>query len=523
MRLATLRRCAWLALAVCVCTGAFAETTVTFYGGAGQVGGSSALVQGGGTRVLVDCGTDYVDDGTRAAGEKPFGFDPKTLTAVVLTHAHQDHSGRIPQLVRDGFRGDVWTTPATRTILGVVWRSQVAYETDVRREWLWTSRGDGRTFHWRTDCEWARKVSSKNRRTFTGTRAELETRMKRERGDKFFVSACRTCLDLEVEEVMRRVKAVPFGECVPLAPFKAEFRPVRHLPGAAAVYFDDGAAKFAFSGDLGTRRSRFVGTVDPAEKVDCVFVETTYGDRARGGLDETEAEYRRFRETVGRAVGSGGVAWIPAFALDRSQRVLAEIARGIGEGVIDGNVPVYCLSPSSRAITEDYLNHLEWFDTAEPAMIAPVYRRSRKRFDVQKQKGAAILLTTSGMMDVGISYRLIPDLVPRPDVTLCLVGYQSPSTCGGRLRRGDRVLKTEVDGKLRDVPVRCAVESFGCFSGHADAKESDAWLAKNLKSRIFLVHGDPESLEARKSGLEKRFGASVEIVRPGVAYVMRPD
>jgi len=317
---------------------------------------------------------------------------------------------------------------------------------------------------------------------------------------------------------LRYVRTVGFGKPFGIGPFKVRFGPTKHLPGAAAVYFSDENASWCFSGDLGTKRSCLVETIEPAEKVDAIFVETTSGDSGYGDAKTTD-ERRRFRQVVGKRVKGGGLAWIPAFALDRSQRILFEIQTGIDEGLIPTNAPLYYLSPSSRDIAKEYIGHPEWFDTKVLSNVAGLFSRSISRFKSSEyQGGGGILLTTSGMMDAGASYAMIPDLVPREDVTICLVGYQAGGTPGSKLRRGATSLKMADDEK---VDVGCRVENFGCFSGHADGREADDWLANNWTSKIYLVHGEGKSLAQRQAGLRSRFKADVEVAVPGRKYTMR--
>ena len=497
------------------------ESSVTFYGGAGRVGGSCALVENGGKRVLVDCGTNYSDERDRAGegAEEAFGFDPRTISDLFLTHAHQDHAGRIPELVRSGFGGTVWMTEATLRILSVLWKSQVKYENATHR-WKWSAGRKRKTptVHWRGECPWAGKIKEANVGTFTGTYRELERHMHEKDENVNYVFACSTCEELELGETLKRVKTVEFAKPLTNGPFMVTFRPVKHLPGSAAIYFSDGAASWAFSGDLGTTRSRLVERIDPAEKVDVVFVETTYGDDASGGGDDAEAARRRFRQLVGEA-SKKGLAWIPAFALDRSLRILLEIKAGQDEGLIGRDVPVYYLSPSSRELTKEYVNHPEWFDNDCVAGVRDLFKATKRKFDAEKYRGGSgILLTTSGMMDVGYSYRFLSDLAPREDVTVCLAGFQAKGTPGQRLKDGAKSIKLASGEK---IDVGCKVESFASFGGHADAREVEKWLANNWRSKIYLVHGDKANLNARQKGLKERFKADVEIAEPRKRYVMR--
>ena len=520
------RVCA-LVLAAGLALSAGAESFVTLFGGAECVGGSSALVENGETRVLVDCGSLYSEersDEDRRDATVQFGFDPRAVGDLLITHAHQDHAGRVPQLVRAGFAGRIWMTEPTLCVLSIVWRSQMRYD-DAVRAWKWSEgrRQKRRTAHWRDDCSWAAKIDAKNLRSFTGVFDALEKHICEEVGADTPVVLCRTCQELELGDILKRVRTVEFGKPFAIGPFTVAFSPVKHLPGAAAIRFSDGEASWVFSGDLGTLRSRLTTRLEPAEKSDVVFVESTSGDHADVDAEAVEAERRRFRRIVGEAVKAGGIAWIPAFAVDRTQRVLMEIARGQEEGLVPRDVPIHYLSSSSREVTREYLAHGEWFDQGGVGEIAGLVKSSARTFDAERSVGrAAILLTTSGMMDAGASYGLLPSLAPRGDVTVCLVGYQAPNTCGGRLKAGERTLKVVSAGERKDVAVGCRVESFGCFSGHADAREVERWLANNLQSKIYLVHGDPASLEERRKGLADRLGVDVEIARRGRKYAMKP-
>ncbi len=317
---------------------------------------------------------------------------------------------------------------------------------------------------------------------------------------------------------MSRVVCVKFGETNTIAGLSVVFSPTKHLPGAAAVRLADDRASCLFSGDLGTVRSRLVTNVPPAEVADAVFVESTYGAATDATREETEKEYRLFRARVGETLKKGGVAWIPAFALDRTQRVLLEIKKGMDEGVIPSDTPIYSLSSSARKNTELYLSHPNWFDVASDiASLDSLVQRTRRTLDKKKATTLkrAILLTTSGMMDAASSFSLLPALAPRKDVTVCLVGYQAPSTPGFKLSNGAKELSLKIGKEKKTVKVACTVEKFGSFGGHADAREIDAWLANNLKSKVFLVHGDDKALAARCADLKTRLGCDARVAKPG--------
>ena len=414
---------------LCVGFSVFAETAVTFYGGAGQVGGSCARVESGGFRMLVDCGTAYGDDHvtTNAQANSGFAFDPASIDCILLTHAHQDHAGRVPEIARSGFRGAFWSTEPTRDLLALVWPSQLVYDESVRRNWQWSVKAKGRRtrkVHWRSDCEWAAKIFAHNRRSFTGTRAELDAHVATT------FSACQDCLEKEVGTLVARFKTAPFDAPTKIGPFTVTFRPVKHIPGASAIYIAEGTNTIVFSGDLGTYRSHLVRTIEPACTADAVFVESTYGDASGGGREAIEAEYARFRKDVGETVRKGGLAWVPAFALDRTQRVFYEIAQGMANGDIPADAPVYMLSSTARNVMQAYFDHSEWNDV-DISAASPLFKRTKPRFTPSKHvKGGGILLTTSGMMDAGASVGLLPDLVPNPGTACARARRNSRSPTG---------------------------------------------------------------------------------------------
>ena len=497
--------------ALCVSTLCFVSqgTDVTFFGGAGQVGGSCALVENDKGKVLVDCGTFYGDEvgSNRQNESEGFGFNPIAIDAVLITHAHADHAGRVPQLVRCGFKGHIYMTDPTRQLLEISWKSQALYDDTYVREWQWSDKRH--KVHWRKECDWTRKISSRNRKTFTGKYNRLKNMVPRATG-------CKSCAELDVLDCMTRITTVPYDQAVSLNGFKIVFRPVEHLPGSAAIYFDDGRANFVFSGDLGTARSRTSNPIHVSSKVDAVFLECTYGDKSKGDADDIAKEYGRFANIVTNALERGELIWIPAFAMDRTQRVMLELLRC-------GANPerFYSLSPSGNAITDLYLRNPKWFPNELGKLwdsFTKMQMTACHKFDATNHFRlcrSGVLLTTSGMMDTGFSYEFLRELLPRSDVTVCLVGYQSVGTPGRQLKEGRKTI-TLRDGA--EIPVTARVESFDCFSGHGDARENDVWLGENVKSKIYLVHGDAEALKARKEDLEKRFGAEVAIVKKNQRY-----
>ena len=481
---------------------------ITFDGGAGQVGGSCALVENGSTKILVDCGTFYGDEaGPEDKKDKgDFSFDPKTIDALLVTHAHADHTGRIPQLVRSGFKGPIYMTEPTLKLLEAAMYSQVFFDDSYKRDWSWSKNNKYNIVHWRSDCEGKQNIKKANLCEMSGRYEELNQKHPELKG-------CNKCKGLDTNDCLRNVKTIGYDEKLALGGFTIVFRPVEHLPGSAAIYFRGGGTSFLFSGDLGTFRSRTANPVPVSSKVDAVFIESTYGDKPGKNEKETEQEYDRFAKVVKGALNQGKLVWIPAFAMDRTQRVMLELVKC-------GANPTafYSCSTSGNTMTEFYLDNPQLFPK-EVTNLWPQFKKlysRKKRFELDKsQTSSAVLLTTSGMMDHGSSYDYLDKLLPDSNVVLCLVGYQSPGTPGAQLKSGAKTIELK-EGKKVDV--RATVESFDCFSGHGDARENDHWLGENVHSKIYLIHGDPDSLKERKAGLEKRFGSNVEIVERNKKY-----
>jgi metallo-beta-lactamase family protein len=273
-----------------------------------------------------------------------------------------------------------------------------------------------------------------------------------------------------------------------------------------------------FSGDLGNDMSRYLSEPDPAPKADYVFVEGTYGDYSR---DFTiEEEYRRFIKEIGSTLSDGGIVWIPAFALDRSQRILHELESAINKGDLQGVSNIYLPSAAARKITKLYIDNPKWHDADVSTALEKIYSSVVKEYldlDDFTPKPGSIIITTSGMMDSAYSVGLIPHLLHRTDLLIAFVGYQNPFTYGGQLRGGaDSVVVDDAE-----IIKRAKTSIFSCFSGHGDADDIDRWLYHNMQSKIFLVHGEKDSLERRSDDLNRKGFNDVTVVRPLTKYELK--
>jgi metallo-beta-lactamase family protein len=341
------------------------------------------------------------------------------------------------------------------------------------------------------------------------------------------VAVCPECAEDQVAAVLHLARTVKYGEATEVGSgVRVTFLDAGHIPGSASVLFEvtlDGRERrVLFSGDLGNRLSPILTPPRPAPPVDAAFVECTYGPICRKtSVSQQPAEFRR---AVGETIGRGGVAWIPSFSLDRTQKILYELHLAQRDGLLPERVPIYCPSPTAKEATTLYKEHRRsgWFSPAIEA-DADAFSPRDVRGTVpsgRRLPRPCIIISTSDILIAAWMRRLLTDLLPEPSMGVFLVGYQDPDTAGELLLHG--ATKLDIDG--HSVPVRAKVHSFSCFSGHADAGEVDAWLANVPKTAtIILVHGDPKELTGRAEQLRGQGRQRVIIAKPGEPMSLEAD
>ncbi len=533
---------------------------LTFHGGAGRVSGSLTILDTGNCQIAIDCGSFYPDgDGTdeerkaeasRRNSTLPSGA--KQLSTVLVTHAHIDHIGRLPLLAQTGFQGRVFLTPETGDLAVIMLGMQVRYDDDAKREWRWSSRVSpmrsedrvqtpcgnreastdrGAKLHWRRDCEWDQKIARENLTTLSGTFSEAERRVL-DQGvffQKFqYASPCRVCADLELRGVVSQFEPVKVNLEFRIAEgVYATALDAGHIPGSCSwlvrVSLPEKDVRLLFSGDLGNNSSTLITGPKPAPPVDLVAIETTYGSASVG--DPAVVEQARFRQTMGEAIAADRLVWIPAFALDRTQKILHQIAIAQADGSLPSELCVYVPSPSANAVTAQYL---EWPQASvfrpglaplESLLKAATIITSPGAVKSLSSRHGVIVITTSGMLDEVFSRELLPQLSSREDVEILLVGYQDPGTMGGRLERAVNEsaggpVEIPVDGSKHRV--KATVRRFRSFSAHARSDDMDRWLQNVPKtSRVVLVHGDAAQLAARQAALTLAGWGDVVIAEEG--------
>jgi len=544
----------------------------TVYGAAGEVAGSMSVLDTGNARWMIDCGSLTPErEGQQEKGPEPAAkapallpVDGRSIAAVFLTHVHTDHVGRLPLLADSGFRGPVYLTDASAELLPLMLRMQIRYDGSRPRNWACSkqsyerARSDERpvTVHWHAACPYRGAISPANLQSARLSLDELAARFQRE--DRAVEpTLCRRCTEEEVASIMALCRRVGYGKPLEVGPgVSVTLLYSGHIPGSASVLFEvrvgDKMRRVLFSGDVGNDLSPLLRGPQPAPDVDAVFIETTYGPTFR---DPTvQGERAQFRRSVMEVVGRGHVAWIPVFALDRTQKILYELHVAQQEGTLSPRVPIYCTSPTALEITAIYRQHRQdgWFRDpvpSDPDAWSP--GGLRKSAGLPKTlPHPSVLLTTSGMLDNGPSRTLIGRLVPEMSTTIFLVGYQDPASPGGMLMKAAGLLREgtrdqasprpaavglppdpsrpsavvlELDG--RQIPVRAAVQYYRCFSAHGDAKDMDAWLSGiHRTASVILVHGGPWELRSRAEQLAEQGWKNVRVARQGEPIdVMRSE
>jgi len=439
-----------------------------FLGAADTVTGSRYLIQTASARMLVDCGLFQGYKVLRERNRARFPVAPETVDAVVLTHAHLDHSGYLPALVRDGFAGRIYATPGT---------------TELCRILLPDS---GRLLE--EEAEWAKKKGS--------SRHENPTPLYRE-VDAFTALRAFHAQPLEV----------PFQ---PAPGIEAKLVSAGHITGAAQVTLDVQGVVVHFSGDLGRLADPLMLPPDPPPATDILVVESTYGDRRHPDIDP-ESE---LGPVINRVLGRGGVVIIPAFAVGRAESVLLHLSRLRDRGEIPDDVPIYLNSPMAVAATELARRHPEERrqsaeEAERVASVAIPVRTVEESIALNARSGPMIIVAASGMITGGRVLHHVARFGPDPRNAILLSGFQAGGTRGADLAAGARSLR--IFG--RDVPIAAEVVQSASLSAHADADEIMSWLrqAPRAPRMTFVTHGEPAAADTLRRRIRHELGWTVRV------------
>ncbi len=452
---------------------------IKFCGGAGTVTGSCFLLQFASRQVLVECGMFQGGQALRKRNTQDFPFDPAAIDAVFLTHAHIDHSGLLPKLVRDGFNGRIYTSFATVELCKIMLPDS-GHIQEMEAEW-------------------------ENRKAMRAGRPQVLP--------LYTVDDAKSSLPY--------FQGVSHGEVItPFPELSFRLSNAGHILGSSLVELwitvEKEMKKFVFTGDLGRSNQPIIRDPDLIEDGDFLIMESTYGQR----VHEKEVNKEiMLAEIIKDTLQRGGNIVVPAFAVGRTQELLYTLNKLIDQGKIP-SLPVYLDSPMAIRTTDLFMQHREYFDLPMRAAVArgerplhfpeayftPTPQESRSINDVS---GGAMIISASGMADAGRIKHHLKHNLWRPESTVVFVGYQAEGSLGRRLLEG--VEQVTLFGE--DITVRARIVSLEGFSAHADRNELINWVSKfkKMPAQVILVHGEKNALQSLADALEEQLGASVYI------------
>ena len=451
------------------------SVTLRSLGAASTVTGSKHLLESGGRRILVDCGLFQGVKNLRELNWETLPVEPASIDAVIVTHAHLDHTGYLPRLVRNGFRGPIYATAATRAVAQIILRDS-AYLQEKDAAFL----------------------------------------------NKHKASKHHPALPLydqqDAERALELFRAQPFG-----APFEipdtgatVTFRRAGHILGASTVEVDWQGRRVVFTGDLGRYDDPIMFDPDPVTAADYLVMESTYGDRVHEKTDALE----KLRQVVDETVKRGGTVVVPAFAVGRAQTLLYHLWQLREAGKLP-DVPVYLDSPMAihasellGAYPDDHRLPPEVYDGMRAmANYSPDSEQSRKISESTEPK---IIISASGMATGGRILHHLKAFAPDARNTIMITGYQVPGTRGASIAAGERVVR--IYGEW--VPIRAQVANLAMLSAHADADELIRWARgfTAAPKEVFVVHGEPGPADALRRRLDREFGWRATVPQSGQTF-----
>lgn len=452
---------------------------LTFHGAARSVTGSCFRLETDHGQILIDCGLFQGSKTEKELNYRPFPFAADRISAVILSHAHIDHSGLLPKLSRDGFTGAIHATAATVDLAGVMLPDS-AHIQQVEVEHL-------------------------NLRSARRNRAAVEP--------IYTLADAMTCQDL--------FQAQPYDTWFEvITGLRARFWNAGHLLGSASIEIEisqpgEDVLRLLFSADIGPDYKLLQPDPEGPCAVDYLICESTYGDRDR---EEANADRRRelLRDEVRAAINPNGVLLIPSFAVERAQELISDLSRLIAEGALP-HIPIYVDSPLATKATRVFVHHASALEGG--AVLTTGLKSSDLHFTESTEasialdsvQGFHIVIAASGMCDAGRIRHRLKNWLWRDEATVLIVGYQAEGSLGRILQDGAKTVRIQGE----EFAVRARIRSLDVYSGHADATELVDWIKARLPIRhdLFLVHGE----EAAIDGLAARLDGVVageHILRP---------
>jgi len=456
------------------------EPYIQFLGAAGTVTGSRFLLVNGNTRVLIDCGMFQGLKELREKNWDPFPVDPELIDAIVVTHAHLDHSGFMPRLVKLGFAGSINLTHYTAKLAEVILRDSARIQTE--------------------DAEYAKKKSFSRHNPPMALYDEQD-----------------------VENTLVLFTEQPFDERVKVADSTyVTFHPSGHILGAAFLEVEFFGKRLLFTGDMGRQDHPLLVSPEPVPlgHFDVILTESTYGDREHAPVTGD------FEQTIRETCARGGSVLIPAFAVDRTEVILVRLRESMEAGRIP-RVPIYADSPMALKALDFYRTAIdeespeirdsiasEWAgrDPFDPGTLVELFTPDQSK-TINNPKQPCIIISASGMGTGGRVVHHLHDMLPNPKHSVIMVGYQAIGTRGRALADGAEFVK--MHGEV--VPVKAQIVQIESFSVHADSNELIAWLQTSSEApgRLYVVHGEAGAAEIFSDRIHAQLGWSTHVPHIG--------
>lgn len=432
---------------------------IQFLGGTGTVTGSKYMLTSGSTKILVDCGLFQGYKQLRLRNWATLPFKAAEIDAVVLTHAHLDHSGYLPLLVKAGFRGKIFCSEATFDLCKILLPD-------------------------------------------SGHLQEEDAAFANRHGYSQHSPAAPLYTEEDARASLKQFATVPFGTDVSVAAgLRARFSRAGHILGAAIVAIDDGSRRITFSGDLGRFDDPVMVAPSPLETTDYLVVESTYGDRVHDHTDPMIELGEIIRETAAR----GGVVVIPAFAVGRAQNLMYYMHLLKESGGIPGLLPIFLDSPMAKDATAIYNKHrkdhrLSAAQCHAMCHAATIINTVEESKELDRRGGPKVIISASGMATGGRVLHHLKTFADDPRNSILFTGHQAGGTRGAALVDGAGFIR--IHGQ--DVRVRARVANVDSMSAHADSDEIMGWLSAlgTAPRRTFITHGEPAASDALRSRIK---------------------
>lgn len=440
---------------------------ITFLGATQTVTGSKFLLEAKDKKILIDCGMFQGLKDLRIRNWAQFPVDIESIDAVILTHAHIDHSGYLPALFNKGYRGPVYTTDATKDLCGVL-LPDAGYLQEEEARYA-------------------------NKRGYSKHHPALPL---------FTEQDGRNCLELF--QSFKQHEEFNVGDDI-----KVKFTPAGHILGSACVHISDGQKSVVFSGDVGRPHDVIMKAPEAIQMADYLVIESTYGNRLH---DQTNPK-EKLRDIINKTIKRNGIVIIPSFAVGRTQTVLHLIADLKANGLIP-NIPVYLNSPMAIKATGIFCKHKDEHRLADDECnqacdVAEYVHTPEQSKNLNLKKDPMVIISASGMATGGRILHHLKAFVGNPNNTVLFMGFQAAGTRGEAMRSGaDRI---KIHGEY--FPVRAEIASIDSLSAHADYRELLDWL-KNMKTppkKTFIVHGEPSAQDSFRRLIEDELKWAVEI------------